>query len=129
MSNGKEVLDELRGPALRLREHIPEVWSAYARLHTATMGDGRLDVKTKELVALAIGVTRQCDGCIASHARGAARAGAAPEEVAEMLGVAVMMNGGPGTVYGPRAFDAFMEFHQGKAADPDPPATPAHDHG
>jgi len=128
MSNGKEVLDELRGPALRLREQIPEVWGAYARLHTAAMGEGRLDVKTKELVALAIGVTRQCDGCIASHARGAARAGAAPEEVAEMLGVAVMMNGGPGTVYGPRAFDAFMEFHEGKTSEPGPAAT-AHDHG
>ena len=127
MTYGKEVLDELRGPALRLREQIPEVWSAYARLHGAAMAEGRLDVRTKELIALAVSVTRQCDGCIAAHARGAARAGAEPEEVAEALGVAVMMNGGPGTVYGPRAFDAFMEFRSGTSSTPAPDT--GHQHG
>ncbi|NCY17891.1 MAG: carboxymuconolactone decarboxylase family protein, partial [Actinobacteria bacterium] len=55
-----------------------------------------------------------CDGCIATHARGAASAGATREEVAEALGVAFLMNGGPGTVYGPRAYDAFVEFLEAK---------------
>jgi AhpD family alkylhydroperoxidase len=59
---------------------------------------------------LAIAVSKQCDGCIASHARGAARQGATADEVAEALGVAVLMSGGPGTVHGPRAFEAFMEL-------------------
>jgi AhpD family alkylhydroperoxidase len=59
---------------------------------------------------LAIAVSKQCDGCIASHARGAAKAGATEAEVAEMLGVTILMNGGPGTVYGPRALAAFKEF-------------------
>ena len=72
--------------------------------------DGALDAKTKELIALAIAVTKQCDGCTASHARGAARRGATPQEVAEALGVAILMNGGPGTVHAPRAFAAFQEF-------------------
>ena len=66
--------------------------------------------KTKELIALAIAVSKQCDGCIASHARGAARAGATESEVAEALGVTIAMNGGPATVYGARAFAAFREF-------------------
>ena len=74
------------------------------------MVDAALDAKTKELIALAIAVAKQCDGCIASHARSAALRGATPEEVAEALGVAVMMNGGPGSVHAPRAFEAFMEF-------------------
>ena len=74
------------------------------------MGDGALDSKTKELIALAIAVAKQCDGCIASHARAAARRGATVDEVAEALGVAIVMNGGPGTVYAPRAFAAFQEF-------------------
>lgn len=47
---------------------------------------------------------------MASHARGAARRGATAEEVAEALGVAILMNGGPGTVHAPRAFAAFREF-------------------
>jgi alkylhydroperoxidase/carboxymuconolactone decarboxylase family protein YurZ len=32
------------------------------------------------------------------------------EEVAEALGVAILMNGGPGTVHAPRAFAAYEEF-------------------
>jgi AhpD family alkylhydroperoxidase len=64
----------------------------------------------KELVALAIAVSKECDGCIAYHARGAALQGATREELAEVLAVALLMNGGPATVYGPRAWAAFDEF-------------------
>ncbi len=110
MGYGKDVQNELRQPARDLREKIPEIYAAFGELHKASMTPGALDVKTKELIALAIAVTRQCDGCIASHARGAAKAGATPEEVAEMLGVSIQMNGGPGTVYGPRAYAAYQEF-------------------
>ena len=106
----KDILDELRHPVEDLREHIPAVFDAYGALSRAVLGDGALDAKTKELIALAIAVTRQCDGCVASHARSAARRGATTEEVAETLGVAIMMNGGPGTVHAPRAFEAFREF-------------------
>ena len=105
-----QVQDDLRGPYRALREAIPEVMSAYGALSAATMADGALTAKTKELIALAISITRECDGCIAAHARGAARQGAARGEVAEMIGVAISMNGGPGTVWGPRALAAFEEF-------------------
>jgi AhpD family alkylhydroperoxidase len=74
------------------------------------MVDGALPAKTKEVIALAIAVTRECDGCIGAHSRSAARAGATEAEVAEAMGVAILMNGGPGTVRGPRALAAFQEF-------------------
>jgi AhpD family alkylhydroperoxidase len=74
------------------------------------MQSGSLSRVTKELIALAIAVTTQCDGCIASHASAAARQGATSEEVAEALGVALLMAGGPASVYGPRAWEAFHEF-------------------
>ena len=107
------VQDDLREPYRALKEAIPEVMSAYSALSSAAMADGALSAKTKELIALAIAVTRECDGCIAAHARGAARRGATTEEVAEMIGVAISMNGGPGTVWGPRALAAFQEFFGG----------------
>jgi AhpD family alkylhydroperoxidase len=69
-----------------------------------------LSAGTKELIALAIAITRECDGCISAHARGAARRGATLAEVTEMIGVAISMNGGPGTVWGPRALAAFHEY-------------------
>lgn len=106
----KEILDDLAEPSKALRNQIPEVFAGYSAMSGAAFGDGALDAKTKELIALAISVTKQCDGCIASHARKAARRGATTEEVAEALGVAIAMNGGPGTVHAPRALEAFEEF-------------------
>ncbi|HEY1971984.1 MAG TPA: carboxymuconolactone decarboxylase family protein [Pseudonocardia sp.] len=117
MSYGKAVQQDLREPTRALRRAIPEVYEGYGQLHSAAFKPGALDAKTKELIALAISVSKQCDGCIAAHARGAARVGATAEEVAEALGVAIAMNGGPGTVYGPRAFAAYQEF---AAAPPAP---------
>lgn len=110
MGYGKDTQAGLRQPARALREKIPEVYEAFSALAKASMADNVLDAKTKELIALAVAVTNRCDGCIASHARGAARQGATADEVADALGVAILMNGGPSTVYGPRAFEAFREF-------------------
>ena len=64
----------------------------------------------KELVALAIAVVKQCDGCIAYHAKAAAMKGATREEAAEIIGVALLMDGGTASVYGPRGLAAFDEF-------------------
>ena len=110
MIHPNEVLGELRQPARDLREYIPDVIGAYANMQRAALADGALSSKVKELIALAVAISRECDGCIASHARGAARQGATEEEVAEAIGVAVMLNGGPGTVWGPRALAAFREM-------------------
>ena len=115
-SYGKGVQAELRDPALALRKALPEVYEGFNTLHAAAYTDGALDRKTKELIALAIATSEHCDGCIASHARGAAKAGASEAEVAEALGVCIQMMGGPGTVYAPRAFAAFREFAETYAA-------------
>jgi len=115
-SYGKGVQAELRDPALALRKAIPDVYDGFKALKDAAFTPGALDVKTKELIALAIATSSHCDGCIASHARGAARAKATEAEVAEALGVCIQMMGGPGTVYAPRAFAAFREFAESYAA-------------
>jgi AhpD family alkylhydroperoxidase len=110
--SARQTTKELLEPARRLREAIPEVIGGYASMQQAVMVEGALSVKVKELIALAIAATRECDGCIAAHGRGAARAEASAAEVAEAMGVVVMMNGGPGTVWGPRAAAAHREFSQ-----------------
>ena len=104
------MLEELRNPTRELRRSIPDVWQAFGALHASALGDGALPGRIKELIALAIAVGKQCDGCIASHARAAAREGATPDEVAETLGVTLLMGGGPASVYGPRAWAAYQEF-------------------
>ncbi len=108
--HGKQILRDLSPLHRELRRAIPDVYQGWGALSKAAFADGALDRKTKELIALAIGVVEGCDGCVASHGQAAARAGATPQEAAEAIGVTFLMHGGPATVHGARAFDAFCEF-------------------
>jgi len=105
MTTSHELFHEAVGLGRELRAAIPEVYSGYIQMSAAALGEGGvLPARIREVIALAIAVTRECDGCVAAHARGAARQGATAQEVAEALGVAIAMNGGPGTVWAPRAY-------------------------
>lgn len=64
----------------------PGTMAGIATLGTAVATPGHLDVKTHELIALAVAVTTRCDGCIGSHTQKAIDAGASREEIAEALG-------------------------------------------
>ena len=96
-----------------LREGMPDVAKAFGRLAGAATADGALDPKTKELIALAIGIAARCDGCLAYHARAAARNGATRAEVLETIGVAVYMGGGPSMIYGAEALAAYDGLSDG----------------
>lgn len=80
-----------------------DVMKAFHGMHMAATAPGALDTSTKELMALAIAISTQCDGCIAWHVTNAVKAGATRDQVLETIGVAVMMGGGPATFYGRKA--------------------------
>jgi len=108
--HGRQVLDDLSPLHRQLRRAVPEVYAGFGELHRSAFAPGALDTRTKELIAMAIAVVEGCDGCIASHAQAAAKAGATRQEAAEAIGVTFLMHGGPATIHGPRAYDAFCEF-------------------
>lgn len=110
MHTHHELVDSLKQPTRDLRDAIPETWMAFADLHKHAVAEGVLPARFKELIALAIAVADGCDGCIAYHARAAAARGATEEEAAEAIGVSLLMAGGPASVNGPRALEAFKEF-------------------
>ncbi|HEY5112435.1 MAG TPA: carboxymuconolactone decarboxylase family protein [Acidimicrobiales bacterium] len=116
MDTMHEIREELRQPAKDLAGLIPEVMKSYATLSAAAMASGELTSGVKELLALVVAITRECDGCIVAHARGAGRNGVSRQQVAEAIGVAVAMNGGPGTVWGPRALRVFDEAQADRQA-------------
>jgi AhpD family alkylhydroperoxidase len=120
LAHGKSVLQALSPLHRELRRAVPDVYQGFGELHRAAFAAGALDTRTKELIALAIGVVEGCDGCVASHAQAAVRAGATRQEAAEAIGVTFLMKGGPATIYGPRAFDAFCEFESAAALGDDP---------
>jgi AhpD family alkylhydroperoxidase len=110
MGRHGDILQELRAPTRSLRHAIPETWAGFTGLHDAAMAGGDVPTRLKEAAALAISVVKRCDGCIAYHAKAAVRAGATPTEVAELLGVALLMDGGTASVYAPRAWESYNEF-------------------
>lgn len=92
------------------REEAPEVAAAFSGIAKAAIKPGALDSKTKELMALAIGIAARCDGCIGFHTEAAIKYGATREEIVETIGVAVYMGGGPSYVYGAQVLEAFDQL-------------------
>lgn len=101
---------ELRQGYRALNEALPEQMKGFAALHRTAVADGALSAATKELIALAIGIARGCDGCIALHVHDALRGGATREQVHEAIGVAIMMGGGPASIYATDALRALDQF-------------------
>jgi AhpD family alkylhydroperoxidase len=95
--------DEVKRGAMKLGRALPGTMGAFNRLHAAALADGELTASTKELIAMAISVATGCGGCIAYHGERALEAGATKEQYLEAVGVAVLMGGGPASVYGARA--------------------------
>ena len=92
------------------RAVAPAVAQAFSELASAASGPGVLDMKTKELIALAIGIAGRCDGCIGFHTAAAINQGATREEVLETIGMAIYMGGGPSYVYGAQALEAYDQL-------------------
>jgi len=96
----------------KLRKDIPDTLSGFSALANAASRGGALDRKTKELVALALGVAAHCDGCIGFHAEALVKLGASRQEIEEVLGMAVYMGGGPALMYAADAIAAFEEYSE-----------------
>lgn len=115
MKNYTKIANEYHTGLRKLAEEIPDTVSAFGKLAGAATKDAALSRKVKELIAFGIAITVRCDGCIAAHANAVHKAGATREEVAEMIGVALLMGGGPSSVYGVEAMRAYDEFSASSA--------------
>jgi len=93
-----------------LRYGAPDVMKAFSQIAQAALAPKALDAKTKELIALGIGVAAHCDDCIAFHVKAALDRGATQEEISETLGMAIYMGAGPAAMYASHAFEALRQF-------------------
>lgn len=93
-----------------LRAGAPDVMKGFGELSRAAMAEGALTAKTKELIAMALGVAARCDACIGFHAKALVALGVTQAELREALAVAVYMGGGPSLMYSANALAAFAEF-------------------
>jgi AhpD family alkylhydroperoxidase len=114
--NYAEITQRISGDLKKLRKDIPDVMQGFSALAQAAMRGGALDKKTKELMALALGVAARCEGCIGFHAEALVKLGATRQEVEETLGMAVYMGGGPSLMYAADAIAAYEQFLEAAVA-------------
>ena len=108
--NYLELTQEVSKNLATLRSDIPNVMKGFSDLAKAATQDGALDKKTKELIALALGVASHCDACIGFHVQALVKLNVTKPELEEALGMAIYMGGGPSLMYSANAIAAFNEF-------------------
>lgn len=104
---------ELRNTASdqrNLRAATEDTSAAFSKLAASATRAGALDTKTKELMAIAIGVSKQCNECIGFHVKAALHHGATREELSETLKMCVYMGGGPALMYAGKALAAYDQL-------------------
>lgn len=90
-----------------LRKSQPEPMQGFGQLAKSAMASGAVSEKHKELMALAIGITQHCSGCIGFHVKALHRLACTRAEFEEMLAVCVYMGGGPALMYAAEAIAAW----------------------
>lgn len=78
----------------------PEGMKAFWAFDKAAMAEGAIPVKYKELMALSVALTTQCPYCIAIHSDKARKAGASPQELAEVVVIAAALRAGAAITHG-----------------------------
>lgn len=106
---------EINAGLKQIQQAAPETMQGFGQMAQAANRDGALSHKHKELIAMAIGISARCQGCLAFHAKALAGLGCTREEFMEMLQVAIYMGGGPSLMTATEALHAFESFGGGKA--------------
>ena len=103
----QHLINQISTHLAPFRRSQTDTMTGFAQLSKAAMAAGSIDAKTKELIALAIGITQHCSGCVGFHVKALIKMGCTKQELEEMLGVCVYMGGGPALMYASEAIAAF----------------------
>ena len=98
------------------RKSQSEALAGFGQLARASMAEGAISAKNKELIALAIGITQRCSGCVGFHVKALRRLDCSRAELEEMLAVCVYMGGGPALMYAAEALSAWDQMDPQAAA-------------
>ena len=97
-------------PLTALAEAARPEFDAFHHFHSvAERADGAIPAKYRELMAVAVALTTQCQFCIERHTARAREAGATREELGETVFVAPAVRAGGAFVHGMHAMRAFGE--------------------
>ena len=104
------LMQDINSCLAPFRKSQSEALRGFGQLAQASMAEGAISAKNKELIALAIGVSQRCSGCIGFHVKALIRLGVTREQLMETLGICTYMGGGPSLMYAAEAVRAYDEF-------------------
>jgi AhpD family alkylhydroperoxidase len=110
------TMTDMRKALRALNATIPEATRDFGALTSTVKHSGALSVRDKELVALGIAIAMRCEPCIGFHVEALHRAGGTREELADVLGVALQMGGGPSLMYAAKTLAAWDQLAEAQAA-------------
>ena len=108
--NAKDELKRVQTWMKKFGELNPESMKSFMSLLGAVEKENILTAKTKELMAIAISITQQCEWCIPFHVNEALEEGATSEEIMEAAWVAVLMGGGPALMHAGLVLEALEDL-------------------
>jgi AhpD family alkylhydroperoxidase len=115
------LIQNINAQLTPLRRAQPEALQGFGQLARAAMAEGAISAKHKELMALAIGITQHCSGCIGFHVKALVKLGCSLQELEEMLALCVYMGGGPALMYSAEARAAFETMSGATAVNQEKP--------
>ena len=106
----QHYLDQLETMKEQVERKDPAFLAAWGELSQQAKKPGAINVKTKELICVALAIAARCGYCIATHVHKAIDNGATRDEILEAGFVAVSMGGGPSLAYLTQVIEACDEF-------------------
>ncbi|MEN6395844.1 MAG: carboxymuconolactone decarboxylase family protein [Methanoregula sp.] len=92
------IIEQRKKNQKRLETETPLLFEGFDSLMTAYYAESALSTKYKELIAIALSISRCCVPCLAVHTKNAVAAGATREEVIDAAKIGVEFGGGPSFV-------------------------------
>ena len=106
MREAESFYERWPGVMGEMKASAPGVAKGFGLMYRELMGDGVLSKREKELIAIGIGMAIRCEPCVYAHVEQAVKLGVSREELVELGGVVVAMQGGPGYVHMPELLGA-----------------------
>lgn len=91
------------------RQLSPDADAAFRAFSEAVFKEGALDLRSKQLIAVAVAHVTQCPWCIEGHVKAARRAGASPEQIMEAIWVAAEMRAGAAYAHSTKTLELLQD--------------------
>ena len=99
MESPNEIMRQVQDTMKFAGEKDPMAQKAFMDFNQAVLAQGSLSTKVKELIAVALSLSSNCEWCITYHVKAAKDLGATDEEIMEASYVAVLLSGAPALMH------------------------------